>query len=142
MPPQNLNPGDRVVELAAVVTTAAIVSGAIVSAAVVWIIKKSWLASVGAFFSGAVVGFILAQFVGRLLYKTAGGNTTVVKVGGAGLSATIPAGLAGSISTAVVIALIALLVFSAKSQALNLFGVAIGCGLILGILFACLSSLL
>jgi hypothetical protein len=142
MPPQNLSPGDRVVELAAVVTTAAIVSGAIIGSAVVWIIKKNWLASVGAFFAGALLGFVLAQFIGRLLYKTADGNTTIVKVGSAGLSATIPAGLAGSVTTAVVVALIAILVFSAKSQAPNLFGIAIGGGLIFGIVFACLSSLL
>jgi hypothetical protein len=142
MPPQGLNPGDRVVELAALVTSAAVATGAIAGAAIVWLIKKSWLASAGAFFVGAVFGFLLAQFVGRLLYHTAGGNTTVVKVGSASLQATIPAGLAGGLATGVAIALIAILIFSAKSQALTLVGVAAGCGIVLGILFACLGSLL
>jgi hypothetical protein len=80
--------------------------------------------------------------VSRLVYKTAEGNTTVVKVGSASLSVTIPAGLAGGISTAVAVGVIALLVFSAKSQDLSLFGAAIACGVVLGVLFACLGSLM
>ena len=142
MPPLNLNPGDRVVELAALVTSAAIATGAVAGAAIVWLIKKSWLASAGAFVAGAVLGFIIAQFVGRLLYRIAAGNTTVVKVGSASLPATITAGLAGGLITGVAIALVAVLIFSAKSQAVSLFGVAVGCGIVLGVLFACLGSLL
>jgi len=142
MPPLDLNPGDRVVELAALVTSAAIATGAVAGAAIVWLIKTSWLASAGAFVAGAVLGFVIAQFVGRLLYRTAAGNTTVVKVGSASLPATIQAGLAGGLITGVAIALVAVLLFSAKSQAVSLFGVAVGCGIVLGVLFACLGSLL
>jgi hypothetical protein len=142
MPPQGLNPGDRVVELAALATSAAVATGAIAGAAIVWLIKKSWLASAGAFIAGAVLGFVVAQLLARVLYRTADGNTTIVKVGSASLPTTIPAGLAGGIATAIAVALIALLVFSARSQASSLFGVAIGCGVVLGILFACLGTLL
>jgi hypothetical protein len=140
MPPQGLNPGDRVVELAALAVSAAVATGAVAGACIAWLIKKSWLASVGAFIAGAVVGFAAGQLVARLLYRT-GGNTKVVKVGSASLSATIPAGLAGGIATAIAVGLLALLIFSARSQALSLFGVAIGCGVVLGVLFACLGSL-
>jgi hypothetical protein len=83
----------------------------------------------------------VGQIVARILYRTADGNTTVVKVGSASLSVTIPAGLSGGIVTAIIVTLIALLIFSAKSQALSLFAAAIGCGVVLGIVFACLSSL-
>jgi hypothetical protein len=141
MPPQGLNPGDRVVELAALVVSAAVGTGAVAGALVVWLIKKSWLASGGAFVTGAVLGFAAGKLVALLLYRTADGNTTVVKVGSASLSATIPAGLAGGIATAVAVGLLALLLFSARNQSLSLFGVAIGCGVVLGILFACLGSL-
>jgi hypothetical protein len=78
--------------------------------------------------------------VARILYRT-GGNTTVVKVGSASLSSTITAGLAGGVVTAVVVGLLALLIFGARSQALSWFGVAVGCGSVLGVLFACWSSL-
>ena len=141
MPPRGLNPGDRVVALAALAVSAAVATGAVAAAWIVWLIKTSWLASAGAFIAGAVVGFAVGQLVARLLYHTADGNTTVVKVGSASLSATIPAGLAGGVATAIAVGLLASLIFSARSQALSLFGVAIGCGVVLGALFACLGSL-
>ena len=141
MPPQGLNPGDRVVALAALTISVAVTTGAIAAAWIVYLIKKSWLLSAGALVAGAVVGFAVGQIVARLLYRTADGNTTVVKVGSASLRATIPAGLAGGITSAIAICLLAVLFFSAKSQALSLFEVAIGCGIVLGILFASLGSL-
>ena len=141
MPPQGLNPGDRVVELATLVLSAAVATGAVASASILWLITKSWLASGGALIAGAVVGFLVGQLVGRVLYH-AGGNTTVVKVGSASLSSTIPAGLAGGVATALAIGVLAVLIFSASSEASSLFGVAVGCGVVLGILFACLGSLL
>jgi len=141
MPPQGLNPGDRVVELSALVVSVAVATGAFAGALVVWLIRKNWLASAGAFITGAVLGFITGRFVARVLYHTANGNTTVVKVGSASLSATIPAGLAGGVATALAVSVIALFVFSARNQVLSLFGVAITCGVVLGILFACLGSL-
>lgn len=58
-----------------------------------------------------------------------------------GQTVTIPAGLVGGLAAAIVVALIALFVFSSKGQAGTLFAIAIGCGLALGVLFACLGSL-
>jgi len=141
MPPQGLNPGDRVVELAALAVSAAVATGAASAAWILWLIRKSWVVSAGALIGGAIVGFIVGQLVARILYRT-GGNTTIVKVGSASLLSTIPAGLAGGVAAAVVVGVFALLVFSARSQAMPVFGVAIGCGAVLGILFACLGSLL
>lgn len=141
MPQQGINPGDRVVELAALTISAAVATGAVASAWILWLIKKSWLISAGALVAGGVFGFFVGQLVGRVLYRT-GGNTTVVKVGSASLPSTIPAGLAGGVVTAIAVGVLLLIVFSAKSQVPSLFGVAIGCGVVLGILFACLGSLL
>jgi hypothetical protein len=140
MPPEGLNPGDRVVELAALAVSAAVATGAVAGAWILWLIKKSWLLSVASLVAGAVVGFFAGQLVAHILYRT-GGNTTVVKIGSASLSSTIPAGLAGGVAAAVAIVLLAFLIFGARSRASSLFGVAIGCGLVLGVLFACLSSL-
>ncbi|MDX2111705.1 MAG: hypothetical protein SFY80_15845 [Verrucomicrobiota bacterium] len=141
MPPSDLNPGDRVVELAALVISAAVATGAVASAWILWLIKKSWMASAGALIAGAVVGFLVGQLLGRVLYHT-GGNTTVVKVGSASLLSTIRAGLAGGVVTALAVAILAVLIFSTSSQSSSLFCIAIGCGVVLGILFACLGSLL
>ena len=141
MPPQGLNPGDRVVELAALATSAAVATGAVASAWILWLIKKSWLVSSGALIAGGVVGFLVGQLVGRVLYHP-NGNTVVVKVGSASLFSTIRAGLTAGVITAIAIGFVSLLIFSAKNGASFVFGVAIGCGIVLGILFACLGSLL
>jgi len=138
MPLQVLKPGDRVVELGGLAVSAAVATGAVAGAWVVWLIKKSWLASAGSCIAGAVVGFVVGGLVARTQYRH-GENRTVAKVGTASLSATIPAGLGGGVATAIAVGLLASLVFSASGQAL--FGVAIGCGIVLGVLFACLSSL-
>lgn len=140
MPPQ-INSGDRVVELAALVVTAAVTAGSIAGAWIMWLIKKNWAASIGAIFIGAVLGFATARVLANIIYRSPNGDTVVVKIGSASLSSTIPAGLIGGIAAGVVMALGAMLVFGAGSQAASLFGVAVGCGIVLGILFACLGSL-
>ena len=142
MPHPGLKPGDMVVDLAGMVVSAAVATGGIVGAWLLWLIKRSELVSAGAFVAGAVVGLVCAQVLARILYRTAAGNTTVVKVGISSLSLTIRAGLAGGVTSALVVALTVMLAFGAKSQAASLFGVAIGCGLVVGVLFACLGSLL
>lgn len=141
MTPQGLNPGDRVVELAGLVTSAAIATGAVASAWILWLIKKSWLISTGGLVAGGIVGFLIGQLIGRVLYRS-GANTVVVRVGRASLLATIRAGITGGTVTAIAIGLLTILIFSAKSQASSVFEVAIGCGVVFGILFACLGSLL
>jgi hypothetical protein len=141
MPPEGLNPGDRVVELAWLLHSAAIATGAVTGAWLLWLIKKNWVASLGALLGGAALGFVVAHVLARVLYRTAEGNTTVVKVGGASLASSIPAGLAGGLATAVAVAVIAIFLFGAKSQAWTLFSISLGCGVVLGCLFACLGSL-
>jgi hypothetical protein len=135
-----LNPGDKVIELAGVVISSAVTSGAISAAVIVWLIKKNWLPSTGAFFVGALFGFLVAQVMARLFYRS-DGNTVVAKLGVESLSLTIPAGLAGGITTALLVALVSILVFNASSQIVTVFGVALGCGIALGVLMACLGSL-
>ena len=142
MPPQGLNPGDRIVELAGLVQSAAIITGAVTAAWLMWRIKRSWAASSAAFVAGAVLGYGMAQVVGRVLYRGADGQTTVVKAGIGALGSAIPAGLAGGLSAAVLVALLALVIFGSMDQATSLFLVSLGCGAVMGVIVACLASLL
>ena len=114
MPPSNLNPGDRVVELAGLAVSVAVTTGAIAGAWLLWLIKKSWLVSAGALIAGAIIGFVVGQLIARILYHS-GGNTVVVKVGSASLSSTIRAGLTGGVVTGIVIGLLALLIFNSSN---------------------------
>jgi hypothetical protein len=142
MSPQGIKAGDRVVELAALVQSAALITGAVAAAWVIWLIKRSWLMSAAAFVAGAALGFVVAQVVARVLYRGADGQTTVVKAGAGALAAALPAGLAGGLSTAVLVALLALGIFGTRDQAVFLFLVSLGCGAVLGVIAACVASLL
>ena len=141
MPLQGLNSGDRVVELSAMTVSTAIFTGAAVSAGAVWFVRKNWLLSAGSLIAGSVIGFLVGQLVGLIFYRT-GDNTTVVKAGSSSLFSTIPAGLLGGVASALVVGFLALLVLGAVRQAGVFLGIAVGCGISIGVLFACLGSLL
>lgn len=141
MSSQQINPGEMVVELAALVVTASVLTGAVSSAWILWLVKKSWLISSGAFVAGGVIGFIVGQITGNALYRS-GENTTIAKVGIESLPATIPAGLAGGLITAIAISVIAVLMFGARKQGSPFLSIAICCGVVLGIASACMGSLL
>ena len=142
MLPPDFKPGDRVVELAGVVTPSALVTGALSGAWIGWTVRKDWPAPVGAFVAGAMAGYALAQVINRLFYRTADGQTTIAKVGPASLQGTIPAGLLGGIPTAGLVTALSMPFLDADSQTLVVPMAALACGVVIGLLFACLSSLL
>ena len=142
MPSQGLNPGDRVVELAALVQSAAFITGGVATAWVMWLIKHSLLVSGGGFVAGVALGFVVAQLVARILYRGADRQTVVVKAGVGALRAAIPAGLSGGLSTAVLVVLLVLVIFGPKDQAASLIAVSLGCGAVLGVIMACLAAVL
>lgn len=141
MPPQGLTPGDRVVDLAGLVRSAALGTGAVSAACVTWLAGKGWLTSLAALLIGAALGYLVAEVISRARYRR-GGNTTVVKVGGGSLVSTVSAGLAGGIATAIVVACVALLLFGVNNHAALWFGIALASGVTLGAIFALGSSLL
>jgi hypothetical protein len=115
-------------------------TGAVSATWVTWLARKSWLTSLAALLIGAALGYIVADIVSRVCYRR-GGSTTVVKVGRSSLVSTIPAGLAGGIPAAMVVACVALLLFGADSHAVSWFGVTVASGAVLGVIFASVSSL-
>lgn len=141
MPPHGLSPGDRVVDLAGLVRSAALGTGAVSAAWVTWLIRNSWLASLAALLLGAALGYIVAEVVSRVCYRR-GGNTTVVKVGRRSLVSTIPAALTGGIPTAIVVAFVATLLVGADGHAALWFGVSLVSSVALGVILACGASLL
>lgn len=142
MPGAGFKPGERVIELAAVSVTAALVAGAAAGACVGWILKQGWMESALGCVAGAALGYGLGQLVARHFYRTDDGLTSVIRVGRGSLPATLRAGLMGGILAAVAIGVLAFLVPGAMPQALPILGAALACGVVLGAGFACLSSLL
>jgi hypothetical protein len=140
MPENPFHPGERVVELAGVVQSVAIFTGAVTGAATAWLAKRSWLVSGTSLLIGAVLGFAVGLLAARIFYHSAEGMTTVVRVGSGSLPSTIRAGLAGALPTALIVASAAVFVLSAPAQ--SAFTTSLLCGAIIGVTFACLSSLL
>jgi hypothetical protein len=139
---QPLEPGERVVELASVSASAALVAGAVAGVWIGWILRQGWMESGLGFVAGAALGYGLGQLVARHFYRGGDGNTAVVRVGAGSLPATLRAGLMGGILAAMALGVLALLVPGAKPLTLQILGAAVFCGAALGAALACLSSLL
>ena len=136
---KQLNPGDLVVGLAALVQSSATLSGAVVGAGAVWLTGGSWSAVVAALFAGGLLGFGAGFLVARALYHSSDGQTTVVRVGVQALPAAIPAGLAGGLPSAFVVAAAVILLYSAPVWMTLI--VALLSGTLIGVGFAFASSL-
>ena len=139
MAPPEINPGDTVVELAALVNTTAMASGAVIAACLTYLAKHNGLASVAGFFSGAVVGFAVGQVVARIYYRS-NENTLIVKAGAGALATTIPAGLSDGVLSAFVVWFLAWFVFR-HNPTMASIAITIGRSVVIGIGTACLSSL-
>jgi hypothetical protein len=135
-----LRPGNKVVELAAVVRTASLLTGAIVAALVSWIAKHKLTISCLSFVSGAIVGYVIGLALGRILFPATDGNVVVAKAGIASLRLTLKGGIFGSLLASLVVAVANS--FFVEIQITLVIGPALGIGAIVGIVFACLASLL
>src|SRR4051812_29074037 len=91
MQQDQLNPGDRVVELAALAKSAAVVAGALTAAVGAWLAGRPWPTSLGVLVCGGLLGVVIGLVVGRVLYRTADGQTSVVRVGRVALPVALPA---------------------------------------------------
>lgn len=128
------------VALAIVVQSVSLLVGAVAGTATTWLARRSWVASFVGFLLGGLVGSVTGPFLARLLYRTADGMTTIVRVGTSSLPATVGAGLAGGLTTALAVAALAALLPSARKKAT--WVTSLGLGATLGALLACCSSLL
>lgn len=140
MPNGPLQPGERVVELAAVAQSAAVLSGVVSAVLISWLFKRSWVVLGASFFIGGFVGFVVGMISARSFYRTGEGMTAVVRVGGSSLPKTIRAAWAGTLPTTAVLATSAIFLLSAEPQAV--FTISLACGAVIGVAFACCSSLL
>src|SRR5262249_4882697 len=87
--PQGLNPGDRVVDLAALGRSVAVLTGAIAAAWIAWSTVTNWPMRLWVLVIGAALGYVVGQVVSRVRYRRHGTHTTVVKVGWPSLAAKI-----------------------------------------------------
>ncbi|MDF1745458.1 MAG: hypothetical protein P1V19_17300 [Gimesia sp.] len=103
MAPSQLNPGDTVIPLAGLVVTTSIISGAINSSIIVWRYNQTWYFSLVAFFVGAILSWLIAKYIGLVVFPSQQeGTVFVVKSGVSALPLTLKASVIGA-GTAVII---------------------------------------
>ncbi len=97
MEPSQLNQGDTVIPLADLIVKTAIISGAINSAIITWKFNQSWWLTLAAFVIGAVVCWLLARYIGSLVFPaTQFDDIFVVKAGSSAIPFTLKAAFIGS----------------------------------------------
>ena len=136
----DLLPGDRVIDLAFLLRSSAVVGGFLAAGLSAWLLGTGivWIAAVA--FAGAAGGFLLGSLVRHLHFPIFNGLVTVVKLGPGALALALRSALAGSVSTAMPAAVLPALVFpgSAGFPGLLLTGIVIG--VVVGGVFAFLAS--
>jgi hypothetical protein len=133
-----LKSGDRVIELASLAVSVAVVAGALSTAVCARLAGRSWLSALGALVFGGLLGYLAGLVTGRIFYRTADGQTAVVRVG----RAALPAAQWAGVSTGLVSALAStgLLVWWLAAPLWPALIASACCGLLAGLVLSCLAS--
>ncbi len=132
MPNATLNPGDKVVDLAGLLRSCAMVTGALTLPLALWILEQSIVWILAAVVAGGVVGILLGAVLGRAFFPAREGHVFVVKLGPGALPLALKAALNGGVCAGVLIGLSAPLVLSAGTKVTPLVGLGTAIGLLWG----------
>lgn len=135
-----LNPGDKVIALAAAARAAALVGGAVASALAGWITTHKMTITGIALAVGAIIGWIIGTIVGRLLFPASDGNVMIAKWGPSSLPLTLKGNIIASFVSALVVCLLAGLILKADIKAIATL--SIGVPVVIGVILAMLASLI
>ena len=92
-----ISPGDKVVELAALLRASSLITGAVVAAVSVWLLGEGLLWIALALAAGGAGGYGLGALIGRDFYRATEGQVVVVKLGPGAMRTALQAGLVGGI---------------------------------------------
>ncbi|MBA2647316.1 MAG: hypothetical protein H0U81_11020 [Pyrinomonadaceae bacterium] len=91
-----LRPGDKIVELGAMLRSVTTATGAISSALLLLLSKQGAAICIAGFFLGAITGFVIGLLLSRVLYIYGERNVTIVKATPAGFPVILLAALKGA----------------------------------------------
>ena len=92
-----ISPGDKVVDLAALLRSSALLTGALTAAASLWLLIEALLWTAAALVAGGAGGYALGTVITRSFYRAPEGQVVVVKLGPGALPLALQAGLIGGI---------------------------------------------
>lgn len=99
----DLQPGERVVDLGAMVCSVMVAAGALSSALLLFLAKQSGGRCFAGFLLGAISGFLLGLLLARIFYADGQGKVRVVKAAPENLPVTLNAAVKGALCQTVVV---------------------------------------
>lgn len=127
-----LNPGDKVVDLAGLARSSAMITGAITLPLALWMLEQNVVWIVAAFVAGGVFGFVLGALLGRMFFPAREGHVFVVKLGPGALALALKAGLNGGVCAGILIGVLSPLMLSETANLPLLVGVGATIGILWG----------
>jgi uncharacterized membrane protein len=127
-----ISPGEKVVELAVLLQSSALLTGAVAAAVSLWLLMEALAWTVVALVAGGAGGYALGILIGREFYRAPEGQVMVVKLGPGAMRTALQAGLIGGICAgALAISVPFLLLADGRTLVQNLWigvvaGIAIG----------------
>ena len=131
-------PGERVIALGALTQSAGAMAGFFAGALSLWLFRKPWYAIALGSIAAGLFGLFTASIIAKALYSSSQDQITIAKLGVQSLVVTIPAGLAGAVSSATLIGLIIIPLLGSTSHMSR----CVVAGVCIGFAWALLGSLL
>ena len=133
--PEGLNPGDKVVALAAAARTAALLAGMVAGGISGWIAKHNLLITSAFIFGGAITGWIVGTIVGKILFPAQSGKVMIVKAGPGSIHMTLKGSVIASFITGLIICALGILFVKAdvKSIAIPTLCISVAIGIVLAL---------
>lgn len=135
-----LHPGDKVVDLGALLRSAAVFSGTAAAGLSVWFLTADMTAIGLAALFGGVAGYLLGSAVRFLDHLGMFGLATVVKLGPSALVTALKSGLFGGITAGIITALVPPLALTGAPGPIGLLALGAILGAAVGATFAYLAT--
>lgn len=127
-----LNPGDKVVDLAGLVRSCAMVTGALTLPIALWILDQDIVWIVSSVVVGGALGFLLGALLGLVFFPVREGHVFVVKLGPGALPLAMKAGLNGGVCAGILMGLLSPLILSEITKVTPLVGLGTALGILWG----------
>jgi hypothetical protein len=128
--------GDRVVDLAFLFRSSAVLTGAVAAAISVWMLRPTLVGLLAAALLGGAGGFLLGSVVGRAVFPAARGRITVVKLGPGAWPLALKAGWLGGTTAGILAAVLTASAMGGTSALPQLLAAGALAGIVVGAVFA------
>jgi len=128
-----ISPGDKVVDLAGLLRSSAMLTGAITAAISLWLLVETLLWTVAASVAGGAGGYALGIVIGRSFYYAPEGHVVVVKLGPGAMQPALQSGLIGGICSGGLTILVPFLLLADGRMLVQHLWIGVVAGIVIGV---------